>query len=207
MTEYFHSRMNDPDMIAARVARLCDAHVAPLEAWRRTLLEGGRRVPHVDPADGGIRARLLLLLETPGPGNAPVRFVSRDNPTGTAANLRRFMTSAGIARADTVLWNTVPWIVHAPGARNRALRRAEVLEGLSLLAPFIALLPQLRAVVLAGRVASQGEALIRDRRPDLHILTMPHPSPTHVCTSPDVSRRIAATLDQAAAILGAGSHA
>jgi hypothetical protein len=30
---------------------------------------------------------------------------------------------------------------------------------------------------------------------------MPHPSPTYVCTSPDIPRRIAATLAEAKALL------
>jgi hypothetical protein len=158
-------------------------------------------VPHFDPADGGTLARLLLLMETPAPGSARVRFVSRDNPTGTAANLRRFLTAAGIARADSVIWNTVPWIVHAAGAPNRALRRPEIAEGLALVASFVELLPRLQVVLLAGRVAAQAETVITQKRPDLLVLGMPHPSPTHVCTSPDVPQRISATLHRAAEIL------
>jgi hypothetical protein len=65
-------------------------------------------VPGFDPADGGADARLLLLLETPGPGGDGPRLVSRDNPTGTARNLTRFLADAGIARVDTLLWNAVP---------------------------------------------------------------------------------------------------
>ena len=43
-------------------------------------------------------ARFLLLLETPGPSIARTNFVSRDNPTGTAANLFRFLAASGIPR-------------------------------------------------------------------------------------------------------------
>ncbi|WP_179187110.1 uracil-DNA glycosylase family protein [Sphingomonas sp. TZW2008] len=120
-------------------------------------------MPGFDPADGGATARLLLLLETPGPdpcpGRAPSdgapRIVSRDNATGTARNLVRFLGAAGIARGDTLLWNAVPWIVHAPGARNRALRRGEIVAGRASLPPLLALLRRLRVVVLAGRVAAR----------------------------------------------------
>ena len=58
----------------------------------------GRPVPDADPADGGIGARCLLLLETPGPSIGRTGFVSRDNPTPTAGNLRRFLPGRPIAR-------------------------------------------------------------------------------------------------------------
>lgn len=161
----------------------------------------GRRVPHFDPKDGGAAARLLILLETPGPGGAGPRLVSRDNPTGTARNLARFLAEAGIARADTILWNAVPWIVHAPGARNRALRRGEIAEGLALLPPFLALLPRLAVAVLAGRVAGEAAPLVTRARPDVAVLRMPHPSPTIVCTSPRVPATIRAAVAEAAALL------
>lgn len=155
-------------------------------------------VPDVDPCDGGTDARLLLLLETPGPGTEPLRFVSRDNPTGTAANIRRFTAAAGLDRSETVIWNAVPWVIHAPGARNRPPRRGEVAAGLAELPGFLALLPRLVAVVLAGRVAAQARPGIAAARPDLALFEMPHPSPTIVCTSPAIPARIAATLRDAA---------
>lgn len=172
-----------------------------IAGWREGLVGAGMRLPLFDPADGGGAARLLILLETPGPGGEGPRMVSRDNPTGTARNLRRFLTEAGIARADTLLWNAVPWIVHAPGARNRSLRRGEITAGLALLPGLLKLLPRLTVVVLAGRVAAEARPVIAAERPDLPILAMPHPSPTYVCTSPDVPRRIRAALAEAASLL------
>lgn len=161
-------------------------------------------MPLFDPRDGGSGARLLILLESFGP-RAPEPFtVSRDNPTGTSRNLARFLADAGIVRADTILWNTVPWIIHTEGATNRAPRRGEIAEGLALLPPFLALLPRLRAVVLAGRVAGAARATIEAARPDVAVLAMPHPSPTYVCTSPAVTARIRATLAEAAGLLAAG---
>lgn len=174
-----------------------------LERWRRSLVVDGRRVPDFDPHDGGASARLLILLETPGPGGDGPRMVSRDNPTGTARNLSRFLSEAGIGRADTILWNAVPWIVHAPGARNRPLRRGEIAGGLRLLPPFLAHLPDLHVVVLAGRVAAEGQAIVQAARADVTMLLMPHPSPTCVCTSPAIRQRIAATLTEAERLLSA----
>ncbi len=172
-----------------------------LEKWRRSLVDSGRRMPLFDPADGGALARLLILLETPGPGDAGNRTVSRDNPTGTARNLTRFLDEAAIARRDTILWNTVPWIVHEPGARNRPLRRGEIRDGLAALPGFLALLPRLALVVLAGRVAREAAPVVAAHDPALPILLMPHPSPTIVCTSPAIPDAIRRTLTRAADLL------
>ena len=169
---------------------------------------GGRDVPGFDPLDGGTEARLLLLLETPGPRIGRTGgIVSRDNPTGTGRNLRRFLEGAGLARADTVIWNAVPWVIHAPGARNRAPRAAEVEAGLRALPRLLDLLPHLEVAVLAGRIAKRARGVLEAARPGLRVLAMPHPSPTFVCTSPDVPARIAAALAAARAVLEEGGGA
>lgn len=193
----------DPVRLAERAAARDRPHVLDLNGFVADLRARRGAVPDVDPFDGGTAARLLLLLETPGPGTEPLRFVSRDNATGTAANIRRFTEEAGLSRADTAIWNAVPWVIHAPGARNRPPRRAEVAEGLRELPGFLALLPRLAVVVLAGRVAAQARPEIASLRPGLPVLEMPHPSPTIVCTSPAVAARIRATLAEAAGWLAA----
>ena len=185
---------------AARAELLAAPHVQRLEAWRRAAAAPGP-IPHVDPADGGIAARLLLLLETPGLGASPLRFVSRDNPTAAGRNLRRFLAGAGIARGDTLIWNAVPWVVHASGARNRPVRAGEVREGLALLQGFLDLLPRLAVVVLSVRVAAQAAPVVAAARLGMPVILIPHPSPTIVCTSPAVGARIAEGLGKAAAIL------
>jgi uracil-DNA glycosylase len=174
---------------------------APLAAYRERLRAGGRAVPRFDPLDGGAAARCLILLETPGAGMTADDAVSRDNPGGTARNLRRFCEEAGLARADMLVWNVVPWIVHPPGAANRPVRRAEIAAGLAVLPDLLDLLPALRVVVLSGRPAAAAGGVIADRWPHLPVLTMPHPSPTIVCTSPAVGERIRSTLAQAARML------
>lgn len=186
---------------ARRAARLADPHVAALETFTRRLAARCGPTPHVDPLDGGVAARLLLLLETPGPGALPLRFVSRDNPTGTARNIRRFMTEAGIDRRDAVIWNAVPWTIHAAGARNRVPRAAEAAAGAAELPGFLHLLPELRAVVLAGRVAGLCEPVVRLHKPDASVFRMPHPSPTYVNTAPSIARGMVATLREAARLL------
>ena len=60
------------------------------------------------------------------------------------------------------------------------------------LAPLLALLPDLAVVVLSGRVAGMARETIAVLRPGLPVVAIPHPSPTYVCTAPDVAARIRA---------------
>ena len=198
----FPKSLADPEALAARRALRDAAHVAPLRAMAAEIATAfDAPVPDPDPLDGGVGARLLLLLETPGPAIVRTGFVSRDNPTGTAANLFRFLAEADLARADTLIWNAIPFVIHAEGALNRAPRRAEIRAAAPCLAPLLALLPDLVVVVLAGRVAGTARETIAALRPGLPVLAIPHPSPTYVCTAPDVSARIRAGLAEAGVIL------
>ena len=194
--------LRDPAAVAARRAMADAPHIRPLRLLaQRIASERGAAVPGPDPLDGGVEARLLLLLETPGPSIGRTGFVSRDNATGTAANLFRFLREAGIARRATLIWNAVPWVIHAPGALNRAPRRSEAAAAAAFFAPLLALLPRLRVVVPAGRFAQDAAAPLGALRPDLPVVPIPHPSPTYVCTSPRVAERIRAGLSEAAARL------
>jgi len=52
-----------------RLDGLEDPHIAPLTEYVRRLRKqrgGGESVPWIDPDDGGVHARVLLLLEAPG---------------------------------------------------------------------------------------------------------------------------------------------
>jgi len=180
--------------IAARTAMLKADHIAPLEDFRSQLELAGQPVPFFDPLDGGIDARLLILLETPGPSIAPVRYVSIDNPTGTAANLRQFLSAAGIDRKRIVLWNTVPWITSGsirPGHSSTKAGHSQVLALLDLL-------PKLGAVVLAGRTAQTLAAFIAGRLP---VFSIGHPSPAHVNTAPEIRANSIDKLAMAKALI------
>ena len=175
--------------------------MSALEPVRAPLVARGLRVPFFDPEGGGAAARLLLLMETPGPAGEGARFVSQDNRTPTGANLRRFLDAAKIDRRELLIWNVVPWIVHAPGARNRAVTATERREGAALLPDLLARLPQLRVTVLAGRHAAAAEPVLRAHLPDVTVSTMPHPSPVICCTDPRYPALMAATLQDAARLL------
>lgn len=180
-----------------RIAAFGELHVAALELYRSGIEQRLGKVPHFDPNDGGTGARILLLMETPGARGSPVRFVSRDNDTGTARNLRSFCDAAEFDRRDCVLWNAVPWIIHAKAAPNRRPAAAEIAEGVRLLPPLLDLLRALRCVVLAGRVAERSRATIHGCRPDLAVFSMPHPSPVYVNTSPSIRATIVDCLRSA----------
>lgn len=193
----------EPGALEARMALLDTApRMRPLRDFAARIRSAtGFAVPDADPLDGGVRARFLLLLETPGPRIGATGLVSRDNASGTGANLRRFLAEAGIARREMLIWNAVPWVIHAPGARNRAPTAAEQRAGLAWLPPLLDLLPRLAVVVLSGRIAAAARAPLHELRPELPVLAMPHPSPTYVCTSPEIPLKIRATLARAAALL------
>lgn len=192
----------EPEALAARRALMDAPHIAPIRALAaRIAAERGAPVPAPDPLDGGVGARMLLLLETPGPAVLRTGFVTRDSANGTAANLFRFLAEAGLARTDTLIWNAVPWLIHEPGARNRPPRRAELATAAPYLAPLLDLLPRLAVAVLAGRYAGEAAPAIAVLRPDLPVIRIPHPSPTYVCTSPEVPTRIRLGLAEAAALL------
>jgi hypothetical protein len=192
----------DPGAVAMRRDLLGLPHMAPLVALAAEIRAAHGFAPDADPLDGGAYARLLILLETPGPRVFRSGFVSRDNPTGTAANLFRALRRAGIPREDTLIWNAIPFVIHEPGALNRSPRRAEVRAGLAWLPPLLERLPRLACVVMAGRSAEAARETLSNLRSGLLLLAMPHPSPTYVCTSPTVMRRIDGALEEARGVLG-----
>jgi hypothetical protein len=193
--------LSDPLEVARRRALLARPHMRPLARFAQRLRDDlGRDVPDADPCDGGTGATILLLLERPGRGVGAQGFVSRDNATPTARNLRRLSEAALLPRAATLVWNIVPW--RDDGAvRDLPPRAAEIAAGAALLPPLLDLLPNLRAVILAGRIAASAAHTIAAHRPAVTLLRMPHPSPTILCTSPAVGERIAACLSEAARLM------
>ena len=133
---------------------LDEPHVEPLTNYVRELNGRGRGyVPDFDPLDGGVDAKLILLLEKPGPRTSPPRgsgFVSRDNAGSTGETIHRFMREAGVPRCDIAIWNTVPW-----WNGTTALTGGEKLSGAAELGSLLPLFRHLRGVALAGNLAWQ----------------------------------------------------
>ena len=167
-------------MLAQRRTLLTLPHVAPLTAYAVGLRAAGPgiqalgvqaagfQVPDFDPLDGGAAARVLFVLEKPGPGIVLGGFVSRDNDTPTAEAIHAFMRQAGLPRAQTVLWNLVPW-----WNGTTAIIATERAAGLAALKALLPLLPRLDTAVLVGRTAGAARPLLGG----LRVLTSAHPSP------------------------------
>jgi hypothetical protein len=160
--------LGDPAERERRRALLVLPHAAPLAAYAAGLRRSGVQVPDFDPLDGGTAARVLFVLEKPGPGIHPAGFVSRDNDTPTAAAIRAFMAQAGLPRRETVLWNLVPW-----WNGTTAVTATERAAGVQTLAGLLPLLPRLDTAVLVGRTAGAARPLLDGVR----VLASAHPSP------------------------------
>jgi len=190
--------LDSSSAIAERIAALGSAHITRLEAYAETLRASHGEVPHFDPFDGGVDARLLFLLATPGPSLAQIRFTSRDNPTGTARTLRRLFAAAGIPRRESVLWNAVPWILlrrgrtlGVPSAHDRAAARA-------VLPDLLELLPRLEAVVLLGAEASTLADRVQERVPI--VFMAPHPSPANLAADQTAFARLERAFMEVSAV-------
>jgi hypothetical protein len=91
-----------PEAITRRRAMLDLPHIAPLHIFVQSLrFEGRGVVPDFDPLDGGVAAKVLFLMEKPGPmtddtarsGRVGSGFISRDNDDPTAEAIWRFISS------------------------------------------------------------------------------------------------------------------
>jgi hypothetical protein len=162
------------------------ASVQPLREWAESLAARtpGRVVPSFDPAEAGVVARTLLVLEAPGPmtnalsGNLRVGsgFISVDNDDETAENLWVAREAAGL-HDGYIGWNIVPWYLGAASVKPKV---AELAEGASALLELIRMLPQLETVVLSGRFAQRGWRVNIEKsplRPAVDVVETWHPGP------------------------------
>ncbi len=135
----------DPAFLAAKVARLREPHIAPLnDLADRIAVETGLAVPAFDPDSAGIHARSLFLFEAPGARSTAAagpraaakgsRIISPDNKDGTAENMWRLHEAAGLARTSTLSWNIVPWYVGG-NTKIRAVERPDLEAAAPYLAP------------------------------------------------------------------------
>ncbi|MFD1148508.1 uracil-DNA glycosylase [Saccharothrix hoggarensis] len=168
----------NPVVVARKKALLTAPHLAKLtEFARRVATERKADVPLFDPASGGVNAKVLLLLESPGPASASTTgsgFNSLDNDDPTAANVFTAMAEAGLSRRVCLNWNVVPWYLS-----NRAPTPAELRAAVPYLVELLRMLTSLKAVVVLGRPAGTGWTL-SGRGHKLKVSNAPHPSPLSI---------------------------
>jgi uracil-DNA glycosylase len=193
----------DPAVRAERL-RLLEAPrvVALTEFVNRIRRERGlhEEIPFFDPLDGGTAARCLCLMEAPGRKAVQSGFISRNNPDPSARNSFGLYRDAGLQRADTVLWNIVPWYIGSDGG-VRPAREEDIAAGLAYLGLALDLLPSLEIVVLLGRKAQRASTMLSRLRPRLKVLACPHPSPLFINHEPGNRAVILRVLQSAAAEL------
>jgi hypothetical protein len=154
-----------------RRAMLSQPHIAPLVGYVANLRSRGLgKVPDFDPHDGGVEARMLFLLEKPGPMTVESGFISRNNDDPTAEAILNFMQIAGIPRELTILWNVIPW-----WNGTRKVTAEELRQGIGCVTELISMLPKLSVVVLVGQKAGRARRYLEST--GLHLTTSAHPSP------------------------------
>jgi hypothetical protein len=177
-----------------------EPHMAPLIAYRERLeLDGIGEVPSFDPLDGGVNARVLFLLEKPGPktsrNGSGSGFISRDNNDQSAAHSFVFHHDSGLDRRETLLWNLIPWWDGA----IKFTREQERL-GLERAKELLDLMPRLDTVVLVGSTAHKAESKLC--LPGLRILKSAHPSAQVKAFNPTLFYAIPKVWKQAAIRVG-----
>lgn len=197
--------LRDPSVLAERTAQIEMPHVAPLNAWVRDLREqlGPEAiVPWFDPADGGVDASILWLLEAPGPKSTTERggsgFISCDNNDPTADVTWRTRVEAGVSRTAVVHWNVIPAYLGSD-TKIRAANSADVAASGPLLADLLGLLPSLQSVILGGLAAQKLWAGHAPVGHDLVVIECPHPGPRNMNSRPEYRRLIVDAWAKAAA--------
>jgi hypothetical protein len=166
--------LRDHDEILRRQELLLSSpSAAPLTRWLDEIVEHRRSVglpaemPYVDPMDAGVGAKVLIILEAPGPKTNAFNsvpgsgFISSDNDDTTAENLWLARRDAGLIDG-VLIWNAVPWYL---GPTKRKPRVAEQQVGGAILRDLIGMLPELHTVVPLGRHAR--DTWRRFARPDI----------------------------------------
>lgn len=186
--------------MAGSRAQLRSPHVAPLtdfvERIRRER-QCGDKVPYFDPADGGVEAECLFVIEAPGPKAVFSGFISRNNPDESAKNWFELNVLARIPRKRTITWNIVPWFI-GNEKRIRPATRSDIEEGWPYLLSLLDLLPHLSVAVLVGRKAQRVSPRLGIARPNLTLMDCPHPSPMFVNRRPENRERLLKALCEVA---------
>lgn len=156
--------MADPDVSSPAVRararealwrRLDEPHIAPLVRFAEAIAASRGlpvgSVPYPDPDGGGVRARVLFLLNDPGEraqgdlgGSGMLTMLNEDQ---TSRKQRAAVAATGLDRRVALHWNAVPWPVPKGSAEQH------VASGSRALVRLVGELPELRGIVALGRTA------------------------------------------------------
>jgi hypothetical protein len=171
--------LRDPDAFELRLRMLSLARVRDLTKWTEMIAETrGVRMPYPDPADGGVDAKVLILLETPTqhppePGEHP-GFISVDNDTAAAEEMWRARELVSLQQGTAMHWNIVPWY---PLTEGTGPKRAETRDGCALLLELLVLLPRLETVINCGLETQKAwHEFVGPRVSDLEVIDTWHPA-------------------------------
>ncbi len=194
--------LGNPEEIERRRAMLTLPHIVPLVEYAQqiaTRMGSGYEIPHFDPCDGGVNAKVLFLLEAPGRKAMASGFISRNNPDPSAKTICTLLAVAAIARSVTLLRNIVPWYV-GDDLAIWPVTELDIATALPFFTELIALLPHLRAVVLLGRKAQNVKSQLV-RMTNAQLFESHHPSqrvmnrwPERRAEMSDTFRRLASFL-------------
>jgi len=183
-----------------RLEQINEPHVKLLTEFVKKLREKKglkEEIPYFDPWDGGIKAKVLYLLEAPGSKAVYSGFISRNNPDESAKNTFELSQEAGLDRKQVVIWNIVPWYLGDIG-KIRSAKSQDIQEGLKELQGVLNILTNLSAVALIGKKAQHEEVkkLFSNQYPKIKQFTCPHPSPQCVNPSPRNKEKILSTFKE-----------
>jgi len=186
-----------------RIGQIHEPHVERLTKFVHEIRRDRalrNEVPFFDPADGGINAECLFVLEAPGPNAVKSGFVSSNNPDESAKNWLLISRESGLSRKRTIAWNIVPWYLGS-GKKIRPAKATDIKEGWPYLLKLLDLLPNLRIIVLVGRKAQKVTSRLQAIRSDLQILNCPHPSPSFMNRKPQNRGILLSALEEVATVL------
>ncbi len=201
-------RNRDQRVAAEKLARIRQAHVAPLNRLADEIAEAHSlprgHVPYVDPDLGGINARALVLLDNPstkaeaGTGSG---LLSLDNDDATARNCRLIYRQHGVEWGDVVHWSVCPF--PTSNEKNGSSLASERARGAMWTARSVDLLPRLEYVLLLGRAAEDGWRRTPIDRPDLIVShDVPHCSRRGLSTQANRTRFEDAVRDMSRHLAG-----
>lgn len=142
----------NPAVVAEKMSRVHSGPGSAINAFVDLLKtrRPGCDIPYVDPDYGGVDARILLLLQDPGPkaSSRGSKMLSISNDDPTAQTVCELLAEASIPWKDVIAWNAVPWYT---GGGNSA---SDIADGLRALVPFTDLLKNMQVVITFGGLAS-----------------------------------------------------